>query len=127
MPRIMPEARYFSMPSTEVGAEVLRKPALNCWPWVRSFTQSPAAIAAASNNGDQLTVATRLDPDDTIAVLRILVRDALNQPGKDLPIGSFRLRLHEVRRARGVSSPALYASQILLKDSLALVAMVVFC
>ncbi len=122
------------MPSTEVGAEVLRKPALNCWPWVRSFTQSPAAvihspaeIAAASNNGDQLTVATRLDPDDTIAVLRILVRDALNQPGKDLPIGSFRLRLHEVRRARGVSSPALYASQILLKDSLALVEMVVFC
>ena len=80
-----------------------------------------------ANNGDQLTVATRLDPDDTIAVLRILVRDALNQPGKDLPIGSFRLRLHEVRRARGVSSPALYASQILLKDSLALVAMVVFC
>jgi hypothetical protein len=30
MPRIIPEARYFSMPSTEVGAEVLRKRALNC-------------------------------------------------------------------------------------------------
>src|SRR6266567_669665 len=44
MPRIMPEARYFSMPSTEVGAEVLRNLALNCWPWVRSFTQSPAAV-----------------------------------------------------------------------------------
>jgi hypothetical protein len=34
----------FSMPSTEMGAEVLRKLALNCWPWVRSFTQSPAAV-----------------------------------------------------------------------------------
>src|SRR6266536_507089 len=30
MPRIIPEARYFSMPSTDVGAEVLRKRALNC-------------------------------------------------------------------------------------------------
>jgi hypothetical protein len=30
MPRIIPEARYFSMPSTEVGAEVLRNWALNC-------------------------------------------------------------------------------------------------
>jgi hypothetical protein len=32
MPRIMPEARYFSMPSTDVGSEVLRNRALNCWP-----------------------------------------------------------------------------------------------
>jgi hypothetical protein len=41
---IMPDARYFSMPSTDVGAEVLRKRALNCCPWVRSLTQSPAAV-----------------------------------------------------------------------------------
>jgi hypothetical protein len=30
IPRNMPEPRYFSMPSTEVGADVRRKRALNC-------------------------------------------------------------------------------------------------
>src|SRR3954462_8911810 len=40
----MPEARYFSMPSVEVGAELRRKRALNCWPWVRSLTHSPEAV-----------------------------------------------------------------------------------
>src|SRR5271155_236597 len=44
MPRIMPDDRYFSMPSTEVGADVRRNRALNCWPWVRSFTHSPDAV-----------------------------------------------------------------------------------
>src|SRR6266568_1329830 len=44
MPRIMPEARYFSMPSTEVGAEVRRNRVLNCRPWVRSLTHSPDAV-----------------------------------------------------------------------------------
>jgi hypothetical protein len=29
MPRIIPEARYFSMPSFEVGVDVLRNQALN--------------------------------------------------------------------------------------------------
>src|SRR3954470_23098983 len=45
MPRIMPEARYFSMPSIELGAEVRMKRALNCWPWVRSLTHSPDAVS----------------------------------------------------------------------------------
>jgi hypothetical protein len=40
----MPDDRYFSMPSIEVGAEVRRKRALNCWPWVRSLTHSPVAV-----------------------------------------------------------------------------------
>ena len=44
MPRIMPEPRYFSMPSTDDGAELRRKRALNCWPWVRSWTHSPEAV-----------------------------------------------------------------------------------
>jgi hypothetical protein len=42
------------MPSADVGAEVRRKRALNCWPWVRSLTHwpeamihSPAEMAAA--------------------------------------------------------------------------------
>src|SRR6202040_3611297 len=35
---------YFSMPSMDVGAEVRMKRDLNCWPWVRSWTQSPDAV-----------------------------------------------------------------------------------
>jgi len=37
MPRSIPEPRYFSIPSIELGAEVLRKRAFNCWPCVRSL------------------------------------------------------------------------------------------
>jgi hypothetical protein len=44
MPRIIPEERYFSMPSVDVGAEVRRNRALNCCPWVRSLTHSPVAV-----------------------------------------------------------------------------------
>src|SRR5215510_9902216 len=40
----MPDERYFSMPSAEVGGEVRRNRALNCWPCVRSFTHSPDAV-----------------------------------------------------------------------------------
>src|SRR4249920_1002642 len=40
----MPDERYFSMPSAEDGGDVRRKRALNCWPWVRSLTQSPEAV-----------------------------------------------------------------------------------
>src|SRR3954452_6006157 len=44
MPRIMPEPRYFSMPSSVVGAVALRKEALNCRPWVRSLTHTPEPL-----------------------------------------------------------------------------------
>src|SRR6516162_11257767 len=44
MPRIIPEPRYFSMPSIDVGAEARMKRDLNCWPWVRSLTHSPDAV-----------------------------------------------------------------------------------
>src|SRR5271169_52324 len=54
MPRIMPEPRYFSIPSTVVGAVAFRNEALNWTPCVRSLTQvpltwtnSPAEIIAA--------------------------------------------------------------------------------
>jgi hypothetical protein len=40
----MPDERYFSMPSAEVGGDVRRNRALNCWPWVRSLTHSPEAV-----------------------------------------------------------------------------------
>ena len=32
------------MPSIELGAELSRKRALNCWPCVRSLTQLPDAV-----------------------------------------------------------------------------------
>src|ERR1700722_19764349 len=44
MPRIIPEPRYFSIPSIELGAEVLRNRALNCCPWARSLAHSPDAV-----------------------------------------------------------------------------------
>src|SRR6476659_9662051 len=44
MPRIMPEERYFMIPSRDVGAEVRKYRARNCWPWVRSLTHSPDAV-----------------------------------------------------------------------------------
>src|SRR5215467_9554387 len=54
MPRIMPEPRYFSIPSTVVGAVAFRNEALNWTPCVRSliqvpltWTNSPAEIIAA--------------------------------------------------------------------------------
>src|SRR5512132_2407042 len=54
MPLIMPEARYFSIPSAVVGGATRKKSARNCTPCVRSFTHrplactnSPAPIAAA--------------------------------------------------------------------------------
>src|SRR6266568_1507615 len=40
----MPDERYFSIPSAEVGGDVRRNRALNCWPWVRSLTHSPEAV-----------------------------------------------------------------------------------
>src|SRR3712207_2602973 len=44
MPRIMPEPRYFSMPSSVVGAVAFRKEALNCRPWGRSLTHTPEPL-----------------------------------------------------------------------------------
>src|SRR5262250_585333 len=40
----MPDDRYFSMPSADVGGDVRRNRALNCWPWVRSLIHSPDAV-----------------------------------------------------------------------------------
>ena len=54
MPRIMPDPKYFSIPSKVVGCVVVTLAALNCSPWSRSvvhhpvaLTNSPALIAAA--------------------------------------------------------------------------------
>src|SRR6516164_672934 len=44
MPRIIPEPRYFSMPSSDVGSEVFKNFAFYCCPWVRSLIRSPDAV-----------------------------------------------------------------------------------
>src|SRR5260370_10912274 len=43
IPRIIPEPRYFLIPSTVVGCVALRNEALNWTPCVRSLTQVPLA------------------------------------------------------------------------------------
>jgi hypothetical protein len=39
-----PGAEVFLDATSEVGSEVFRNLALNCWPWVRSLTHSPDAV-----------------------------------------------------------------------------------
>ena len=93
MPRIIPEPKYFSIPSIEVGAEVRMKGDLNCWPWVRSLTHSPDAVThsprgdhrGVTDNGDQVEVAARLDAENAEAVLGVVERDTLHDAGQNLP------------------------------------------
>ena len=61
MPRICPEARYFSIPSAPVGGVVLSTSALNCSPCVRSLIQSPLAVihSPAETAGVCPTTVTR--------------------------------------------------------------------
>jgi hypothetical protein len=95
MPRIMPEARYFSMPSMDVGAEVLRNRGLKLLTMsavVRPITGGRDPLAGRNRGGiaddrDEVAVASRLHPDDAKAVLGVLVGNALNQPSKHLPVG----------------------------------------
>ncbi len=44
MPRIMPDPKYFSMPSSVVGCVVVTCVALNCRPCSRSVVHSPVAL-----------------------------------------------------------------------------------
>jgi len=49
------------------------------------------------HDGDEVAVAPRLDPNDTKAVLDVLVGDALDQPSQHFSIGWMGLCLHEAR------------------------------
>jgi hypothetical protein len=92
-PRIMPDDRYFSMPSAEVGGEVRRKRALNCWPWVRSLTyspevviHSPAEIVAAWPTTVTTSRWPRLGAQNAEAVLSVVIGHPLDELGKELPV-----------------------------------------
>jgi hypothetical protein len=50
------------------------------------------------HHGDEVAVASGLDPDDTKAVLGVLVRDSLDQSRQHLSIGWMGPRLHGARR-----------------------------
>src|SRR5215475_10505966 len=56
-----------------------------------------------------LAVATDLHSDDTKAVLRVLIGDALDHPGEHLPIRRVRLRFHDVPCAAADASLHLCA------------------
>jgi hypothetical protein len=42
---------------------------------------------SVADDRDEVAVTARLHPDHAESVLGVLVGDALNQPGKDLPVG----------------------------------------
>jgi hypothetical protein len=83
----MPDERYFSMPSAEVGADVRRKRALNCWPWVRSLTHSPEAVIhspaatarSVADHRQDIPMPAHLGAENAEAVLGIVVGDALDK------------------------------------------------
>ena len=80
------------MPSTVVGAVALRNEALNWTPWVRSLIQLPARLdelagrdhRGVADDGDQVALAARFDPQHAEAVLGVVERDALDQAGQNL-------------------------------------------
>jgi len=59
-----------------------------------------------ANQGDQLAVATGLNPDDAKAILDVLVSDTLDQSGEHLVIGWCGLVLHDGRHTLAVLSAA---------------------
>src|SRR6478735_4833968 len=106
MSRIMPEPRYFSIPSTVVGGVAFRNAARNCRPWVRSLTQVPLICTplaggdagGMADNGDQVPLPARLHAQHAEAALLVVVRHALDQTGQRFSgSGVSNLR---VRRAR---------------------------
>jgi len=88
------------MPSTEVGAEQRRNRALNCWPWVRSFTHSPEAVIhspagrGVANHRHNIAVTTRFRAQDAEAVVGVVEGDALDHARQDFLSRRSRLRLH---------------------------------
>ena len=88
------------MPSAEVGAEVRRKRALNCWPWMRSLTPCPGRGQpfpgrdgrGMADDRHQVAAAARLDPQDAEAAVDVMEGDALDGAGQDFLVWRCRLR-----------------------------------
>jgi hypothetical protein len=54
-----------------------------------------------TNQGDQIPVPAGLYPDDTKAVLGVLVSDALDQSSQRVAIGWCGFHIHNIRHTRG--------------------------
>ena len=101
MPRIIPEARYFTIPSSDVGAEVFRKRARNCCPCARSLTHSPdavihspAEIDAAWPTTVEIAMSARLGSENAESVFLVVEGDPLDQTGQHFLPRRVRFRLH---------------------------------
>jgi hypothetical protein len=80
------------MPSIELGAEVFRNCALNCWPCVRSGPVARGGDPLAGgdegdvpDHGHQIAMASRLRPENAEAVLGVVEGDPLDEAGEHLP------------------------------------------
>ena len=75
------------MPSIEVGADVRKKRALNCWPWVWSLTpfarrRNPLACGddgGVADHRDQIAMAASPCPQHAETVFAIVERDTLDK------------------------------------------------
>ena len=102
----MPEPRYFSIPSTEVGLgrpqelgpELLAVRAVIHPLACRGDPLTGRNRGGVPDDGHQFAMAARLDAQDTEAVLSIPVGEALYQPRQRFSIGWMGLRPHDVRR-----------------------------
>src|SRR5436305_813917 len=90
MPRIIPEPKYFSMPSTVVGAFEEGSPELHAVDAVVDPAAARLNELAGRNHrgvpkhGDQLPLAARLDAQHAKAVLVVVERHPLDEAGQDL-------------------------------------------
>src|SRR6516225_5089810 len=87
----MPDERYFSMPSAEVGGDVRRNRALNCWPWVRSLTHSPWL---RHGNSHDVTMPARPGAQHAETILGVVIHDPLDEARQHFLGRRFRLRTH---------------------------------
>src|SRR6476620_3662449 len=97
------------MPSIDVGAEVFRNRALNCWPWVRSLIHSPDAVIHSPAEivaAWPTTVTTSRCPrafarrtQNAEAVLGVVEGDALDKTGEHFLGRRLRFRLHRIVRS----------------------------
>jgi hypothetical protein len=90
------------MPSAEVGADVRKKRALNCWPWVRSLTPfargrdpfTGSNGCGVPHYGHDIPMPAHLGAQNAEAILGIVVGDALDKARQNFPVRRFRLRPH---------------------------------
>jgi hypothetical protein len=86
----MPEPRYFSIPSIELGAEAFEKPRpelLTVGAIVDPFARCGDPLAGGdrrgmADDGHQIAVAARLRPENAKAVLAVVEGDPLHKAGE---------------------------------------------